>query len=216
VYVAEQVTDEDLQRVLDGFAAARAFLAREFGPVQRHVCIEVRADDQRAGSAITIQNRIVVFTQRDGWTRAYPWLLSRAIAHEYVHVWTAEVAHDFARANTDAYGPGWLVEGVAEFLSRQMVLDAGLAPRNEMETFTNTLLRLSDASLDELEPLPLPNPEDYATAELAVSRLMDSRPLTSLEAFYTMLGEGVLWPVAFARAFGVGPQQFYQQFAAMP
>jgi hypothetical protein len=215
VFVADGVTDDDRGRVLDGLAAARAYLAREFGPVQRHVCLELRADDGRAGSAITIQNRIIVFTQRDGWTRAYPWLLSRATAHEYVHIWTAEVAGEFARADSSAYGPGWLVEGVAEFLSRRIVLEAGLAPPDELQTFTNTLLRLSDATLEELESLPLPNPEDYATAELAVDRLMTSRPLAALQSFYSQVGSGASWPVAFAQAFGISPSEFYRQFAAV-
>ncbi|MGE0057884.1 MAG: hypothetical protein AB7P33_16640 [Dehalococcoidia bacterium] len=216
VFVAQGVTDEDRQRVLDGLATARAYLAREFGPVQRHVCIELRAEDLHTGSAITIQNRIIVFTQRGGWSRPYPWLLSRATAHEYVHVWTAEVANDFAPATSSAYGPGWLVEGVAEFLSMRMVLEAGLAPREETEMFSNTLLRLSNATLEELEPLPLPNPEDYATAELAVSRLMTSRPLSALQTFYTLLGRRTAWPAAFATAFGVAPHEFYRQFAATP
>jgi hypothetical protein len=216
VFVAEHVSPEDRQRVLDGLAAARAYLAREFGPVRGYVCLELRADDQRAGSAITIQNRILVFTQRDGWTRAYPWLLSRATAHEYIHIWSSEVAGEFARADSGAYGPGWMVEGVAEFLSMRMILDAGLAPVAETQTFTNTLLRLSTASLEELERLPLPNPEDYATAGLAVSRLMADRPLSTLESFYTQLGEGIAWPLAFAQCFGLTPQQFYGEFVATP
>jgi hypothetical protein len=109
-----------------------------------------------------------------------------------------------------------MIEGVAEYLSMRMILEAGLAPVDETETFTNTLLRLSNASLEELERLPLPNPEDYATAELAVSRLMADKPLSTLESFYTRLGEGIAWPVAFAQCFGLSPGQFYREFLAIP
>jgi len=216
VFVARLVSDADQQRVLDGLAAARTFIAREFGGVERSICLEIRADEQRAGAALTIGNRVIVFTQPGGWSRPYPWLLSRATAHEYVHVWAAEVANDFAPSNSIAYGPGWLVEGVAEYMSMRMVLEDGLAPVAEAETFTNTLLRLSQATLNDLEALPLPNAEDYATAELAVSRLMQGIDIRALQRYYEALGRRTVWPAAFAQVFGVSPAQFYQQFALEP
>ena len=216
VFVARLVSEEDRQRVLDGLAAARTFIDREFGAVERSICLEIRATAQRGGAAVTIENRVIVFTQPGGWSRPYPWLLSRATAHEYVHVWTAEVAGNFAPSNSIAYGPGWLVEGIAEYLSMRMVLEAGIAPADEAETFTNTLLRLSNATLAELEDLPLPNAEDYAVAEFAVSQLMQGVELSALERYHIALGRRVAWPAAFAQIFGISPNQFYQQFAATP
>jgi hypothetical protein len=216
VFVARGVTAEDKQRVLDGLAAARGYLARHFGAQTIAVCVEIRADLARAGAALTIDDRVVVYTQPEGWTRPYPWLLSRATAHEYVHVWSAELAKHFAPSNSIAYGPGWLVEGAAEFLSMRMVLDARIAPADEAETRTNSLLRLSDATLDELEPLPLPNAEDYATAELAVALLMRDATPDALVRYYILLGDRVSWPAAFAQAFDISPSQFYREFAATP
>jgi hypothetical protein len=124
----------------------------------------------------------------------------------------AEVANNVAPSNLYANGPGWLTEGVAEFLSMRMILEARLAPANEAENFTNSLLRLSKATLSGLEALPLPNAEDYAMAELAVSTLMQGKDLGALERYYEALGRRVAWQAAFAQAFGISPAQFSVEF----
>lgn len=214
ISTAARVASEDRERIVNGLRAARQFVDREFGGVRRVVCLEIRADNRRSGSAITLRNRIIVFTETDGWGRPYPWLLSRATAHEYIHVWATETADDFALANAPDYGPGWLTEGVPEYLSMRIVLDAGLAPVDEAETFTNTLLRLSSVTLSGLEALPLPSPEDYALAELAVSRLVGDNDYTRIESYYVALGMRVPWQSAFQDAFGMLPQRFIADFEA--
>lgn len=206
----------DRDRIIEGLLAAQQFVEKELGGVERLVCVDIRGDDARSGSAITLRNRIIVFTERGGWDRPYPWLLSRAVAHEYIHVWAAEAANDFAIATSPEYGPGWLTEGVAEHLSMRIVLEAGLAPPEEAEAFTRTLLRLSTARLAGLTSLPLPYAEDYATAELAVGRLVEGRGTAAIRQYYENLGKGQPWQAVFERAFGVKPDIFVRQFDAAP
>ena len=163
---------------------------------------------QRAGAAVTLDDRVIVYTQPGGWARPYPWLLSRATAHEYVHVWAAEVADNFAPSNSIAYGPGWLVEGVAEYLSMRMILEAGLAPVDEAENFHE-----QPPPPEQRHPrragraCPSPTPRTTPRPSWPSASSWSGVKLDALDRYYTALGNGVTWPAAFAQAFGISPNQ---------
>jgi len=210
--VAAAVAPADEALVAAGLEAAVNFVTREFGAVERPVCVELRIDNARAGTAVTIRNRILVFTTDGGWNRPYSWLLTRAAAHEYVHVWAIETANDFSAADSPSYGPGWLTEGIPEYLSMRIILENGLAHEGEAAGFSATLLRLSSARLQDLQWLPLPSPEDYAVAELAVSRLVDAAGIAAIDRYYAALAQGIDWEQAFEEAFLTAPDRFVADF----
>ena len=130
-------------------------------------------------------------------------------AHEYVHVWQGELG-----GNACMLGPRWLSEGMAESLAYRTLVDAGLIPQANMDTFTKRQLLTASThpALAQLETQWPDSANPYSVAYLAVDRLLAANGPLPLRAWCEAVGRGVEWHTAFAQAFGEDTASFYARF----
>lgn len=130
-------------------------------------------------------------------------------AHEYVHVWQGELG-----GNACMLGPRWLSEGMAESLAYRTLVEDGLIPQANMDTFTKRQLRTATTqlSLAQLETQWPDSANPYSVAYLAVDRLLAANGPLPLRAWCAAVGRGVDWHTAFAQAFGETTDAFYARF----
>ena len=119
------------------------------------------------------------------------------------------------------YGPSWLNEGTAEFVSHRFTiasvygdesLDGYERWRVENALEIDTALR----SLEDSEAFYDAGESAYSLGYLAVTLLVDhvGVPLWDLGVFYSALGPHTTWQDTFQEVFGLPVEAFYQWFEA--
>jgi hypothetical protein len=129
-------------------------------------------------------------------------------AHEYVHIWQYDLG-----GTACMLGPRWISEGMAESFAYRSLVAAGRIPAASLDVFTKRQLR--NARFVTLRSLETQWPSDanpYAVGYLAVDRLLASPDPVALRRFCTRVGAGEAWASAFAAAFGVDIETFYNRF----
>ena len=144
------------------------------------------------------------------------WVASHEVVHEVQWQLTglASVWND--RTILAERGPDWLIEGTADALSgRRRNLDDALwylrqaqdLPRDASRDLSK--LELFAAGWEAKERL-------YVLGAGAASQLaLRNSGLPGLIAFYDRLGEGVVWPDAFSRTFGITPDLFHDRWKVL-
>lgn len=135
-------------------------------------------------------------------------------AHEYVHVYAAYNG----LGSTDvsiSITPLWFLEGEAEWLSYQIVYEAGLSPPFNEQMLTS-LAKEETAPLKSLEKptQTVVNSSRYALYALAADYLMRGKQKKVLDDFAVYLadGKGMSMPQAFEKAFNITLDKFYENF----
>ncbi|RYE08027.1 MAG: hypothetical protein EOP22_15280 [Hyphomicrobiales bacterium] len=146
-------------------------------------------------------------SQGRGWTNEADSM--KTVAHEYAHIWQGELG---AISGSRQPLPGWVNEGIAEYLGYRVIVDAGLMNWENVRPFV-----LNGAMQDQLG-----TPLDKITAWpghagfLAIDWLVESSPngLPALRQLGEAVGEGRSTKAAFYDAFGLELDDFYAQFEA--
>ncbi|MEW2911179.1 hypothetical protein [Leisingera sp. JC11] len=147
------------------------------------------------------------------WLEAsYRWL-GPVLAHEYMHLWQAEVSGEFGmlkpnQANWSLAHPLWLVEGAAEMVQEEYafeVLDEPRASlgelRREAKGSSRSLqeMRLSEVAFDA---------DNYPLAHFAVRLLAEEHSRAAVFEYWHKLGQGMGWRQAFASSFAMPVEAF--------
>ncbi|MPZ50561.1 MAG: hypothetical protein GEU75_14905 [Dehalococcoidia bacterium] len=163
------------------------------------------------GSGRASAGRVLILTAPEGWPDESEWGLAGAAAHEYVHVWQLMLAGEDAFEQSAV----WLVEGMAQWIALQALIDVQLLPAEYLACLLETPPGPLTPYLEILE-----TPAGWRTALLnyltslqAVSQLVGRGELPMLERYLVNLGGGGLWEDAFSDAFGFSITDFYRQFA---
>jgi hypothetical protein len=206
---APGISQADRDRVTEGVAAAEDYLeshlgGRTPGVVQVSASADARCSSSGAPQGMTTGSQICL----DLGT-PYPTDWALVAAHEYYHTWQ----YALGCATT---GPIWLVEGTAQYVGSQAVVEAGL---DVADTVRNQVL-----SIIETNPMPplssfenswtTANGSQYSLAWLGIELLTKNSGLGSLRAYCVGVGAGENWSQAFETAFGTTPAQFYASFEA--
>lgn len=158
-----------------------------------------------------------------------------SIAYAYSRVLQSQLAgpeYDLPYTYTTwALGPGWLIEGSAQYLQDEYgrwrrAVDSEALLYQYGDTMENIRVQLSKLE----EPLPLPALESYRfpgrgganwdnavrfwLATLAVDWLVERVGDQSLATYFRLLPESLNWQTAFHEAFGVTVADAYDQFDA--
>lgn len=140
-----------------------------------------------------------------GWTTRADSM--KTVAHEYTHIWQGSLG-----AISGIYQPlpGWINEGLAEYLGYVVMEDAGEMDWDDIRPFV-----LQGALNDQLD-VPLNEVDTWAghVGLIAIDWLVASSPngLMSLRILGDEVGKGRSSAQAFRTAFGLEMEEFYRQF----
>ncbi|KAJ54236.1 hypothetical protein ACMU_03880 [Actibacterium mucosum KCTC 23349] len=141
----------------------------------------------------------------------------QVVVHEVFHEAQAQLSGEprklkRSQSAVDWQGPVWMVEGSAEFVALNVT--TGRSAGSLVSWFRARLKQRPELILLEQSTA-----REYFTLDvyyggaLGVSRLVSRSGTKSLTRFYEMLGQGVDWEEAFAKAYGTPTGQFYKAYA---
>ncbi len=209
---ANGVTEEDKALIIQGISAADFYLQKWFGKsINRQARLRVDASEA-APNVVTQNGEMVIILGTN--SKAFKKDRAHMAAHEYVHVYAAYNG----LGSTDvsiSITPLWFLEGEAEWLSYEIVYEAGLSPPFNEQMLTS-LAKEETAPLKSLEKptQTVVNSSRYALYALAVNYLMRDKPKKVLDDFAVNLadGKGMSMPQAFEKAFNITLDKFYENF----
>jgi hypothetical protein len=205
-----RILEADRLQVRRGAVAAASYISANLGSPGL-VCIDMRIDESRNGSATAYRNRVFVFTGATGWRGpATSWHLAKVTAHEYAHAWQ----YSIAGSRFSTVGPNWLMEGSAEFIGYAAVIQAGFVTPSEARQFALIVAKGNQLKLKDTEAHPPAAPQvNYGYVYLALEHLLAGTNVGPLRVYFAAIGAGSDWQSAFANAFGQTSDTFYSVFA---
>lgn len=154
---------------------------------------------------------------RDDDTERRDRVLTRYMAHEYMHHVQAELSDDKGRDRATRgfrlwMGPKWMVEGSADLIENQFTAThLGYEPRSFDELF--------DLSRERQEPLEhfrahgnVSAAADYDLSHFATRLLAERYGTRAIFNYWEALATGLSWEQAFAQSFGMGLKEFEMLF----
>jgi hypothetical protein len=233
--IQDGVTARELRAVRGGVRIADGYLRRSLGrgvlgPVEVRVARQDPCRSSESGERSVIGEGaagfVCVDTGNVEWkvlTSTDPPAATVVSAHEYVHVWQAELG-------CLPRGPGrdyrWIVEGMATDLAWRALVSAGRVTDARVRR-TIRRERPFDPGSRKLRHYEREGgrPPQYALWHLAIRSLLRTavansaapaaRPQLALRAFCAGIGAGVPWRAAFLRSFGLSVEEFYARFEAV-
>jgi len=225
------VPENELDLIKTGIQRAEAYLAANLGggipeDVRKSITVKIVATgrgNEEPGGGKAAATAFAEATPRPffdvrhpQWnqdTRGRGWTVRsdsmKTVAHEYAHIW-----HGHLGAISGVYQPlpGWINEGLAEYLGYRVMADAGDIDWDKARPFV-----LNGALQDQLKgPLDEVNVWPGHVGFVAIDWLVDSSPngLMSLRILGEEIGRGTSVEVSFRKAFGLELSDFYEQFEA--
>jgi len=229
--IQSKVPDSQIDLIKTGIASAEAYLDKNLGggipqDVRRGVTVKIVAtgrgnEEYGGGNGVATafaQKEMRPFfdvanaqwnqnTQGRGWsTRADS---MKTVAHEYAHIW-----HGHLGAISGVFQPlpGWMNEGMAEYLGYRAMAETGDIGWDRAVAF------MMNGAPQEQMQVPLSRINIWAgqVGFLAIDWLVQDSPngLLSLRVLGEEVGRGKSANAAFRTAFGLELSAFYEQFEA--
>lgn len=154
--------------------------------------------------------RMNVFIGSRGWREATPAMRSKIVAHEYFHL-----LQDGLSRHRSLQTPSWLLEGSAELMGFFTTEAAGLY---DLAAARGALIAEANVSSGPLPTCAAPPDRRhcvYTLGFLAVDNLLrQSGGHPALLNYWKLLGDGLTFEEAFAKAFNRSVAAFYAEFEA--
>ena len=192
---ADGVTAEEQQTARRTVETAMAVFAERFGVYTTDFTVSVHTDVGCSASP-----RFMTLTRESG-----------CAAHEYFHVL------QFALAKGGPLGPGWMIEGPADYASAvyHELLDQGEG--DDLDYSRARWFAVAGSvhvpSLEHLQGAYEPT-VNYKLGFLAAEWLVDHAGPSALANYYERLPSASSWQSAFKAAFGTSTRAFYTDFEA--
>ena len=215
-YIGDDVSAEDAAYVREGIALAEQYVAAELTDISHEeLVVNVLASEDTTGLdsiAFSGGTYLAFFTESYGWADVAPFARVQVVVHEYIHAY--QYYHSRTRYQ---YLPSWLVEGMAEYLAYDAVIERGLVSAGDVHDVNAWAVSLSPdlPALDDLEdPYDFyAEPGAYSLGHLAVAHLMEGREPADLDRLMKEMRSGQGWKTVFADVFGITEKEFYRSFA---
>jgi hypothetical protein len=135
------------------------------------------------------------------------------VVHEYYHL----VQYDLKGNNLNKLVPAWLEEGTADYIAFKVLNSASIANFNQVKSLFQNEARAYKMPLNQLETDEQSlsaGAASYSLGFLAMDFLSTKYKADKdyFKPFFSALGKGETWQVAFKQNFGVAPDEFYKQF----
>ncbi|GEM_PF-6831767 len=176
--------------------------------------------DQTISGVITLKVMLLCISPvedvNNRWIASHRDQIGATLAHEIMHA----IQHKFSDESVTglsarrASGPVWMVEGAANYISRDF---QGALTYKDRE-FERVFYRAQDTtkSIDELSYAPpFERFKHYAISHLAIYLLAERFGAPALFDFWRNLGAGHNWENSFARAFGMQMSDFIEKFETL-
>jgi hypothetical protein len=215
--VGKSVSSRDEQDVREAVRFAQDYLKEIFAYDPSHpLVVNIRNSSDPTDPGVVAYSGgdfLVVYTASQGWVDASPFDRLHVIVHEYVHVYQ----FDFTGHRYDA-SPAWLIEGMAEYLSYQAVIERGLVPDRAVADYQTWAVAqdgdgLDLKSVESLHAFQSAGGPIYPLSYLAITFLIDHGSTSNLDRYFREIGGGADWRSAFADVFGRDVDSFYEAFA---
>jgi hypothetical protein len=216
--IPDSISAEDENYVREGIRLAEDYLEANLKEtVSSTIVVNVRATEFSLNPGVigmSEQSSMIVFTGSDGWLAAPPFSRVHAAMHEFIHVYQ----HDRLQSKEERV-PAWFIEGSAEYLSYDALIEKGLVTRSAADAYRYFDLGI-DSSLGELESyeglgaFQESTGPTYDLAYLAVEQLALSSGPKAIGEFIDGVSIGLPMKDAFAQAFGTSIDDFYAEFEA--
>jgi len=228
IKIADAADDppSDVKDILNGLSVIQPFLGKNVGG-------DISVEDLQnytvwfngiGGVANALDNGFHIDTHHVDWSPfvvdsigPFPDAISifhmHTSAHEYVHLWQ----HSLGCLSETRYPMSrWLVEGMADYLAWQSLIDAGYPTAKVLWEWERGLA----ASVPLSTPLKFMEPRQNdpvagtALADFAIDQLVKQSPngLLALRQICESVATGQAWQVAFQSAVGLTSTEFYRQF----
>jgi hypothetical protein len=213
--IDDGVLAEDETYVREGIRLAQIYLEEVFtDTVDSTVIVNVKATSSPVEPGLIAEATdgfIAYFTRSIGWAHSAPVYRLEVVIHEFIHVYQGELL-----AVTDHAIPAWIIEGTAEYLSSDALVERGLLDQADADDYR--LWAMVGAPLDDLATyesfaaFQRADPRVYAVSYLGVAALVRDHGVGRIGAFYDLVRDGSTWEAAFEDAFEITPAAFYRRF----
>jgi hypothetical protein len=184
---------------------------------------------QNSGTiAVAFSGNFFIYAGGPHWKDVGLAQVVQTVAHEYFHVLQRELTKFPSPPQTDPAvpaksnclgsgydrGPTWLTEGSAELFGWLTVADAASVDlRVIREAYTRNVFEGSLKDYEEALRFRSTSDASYPLGFLATD-FAARGSMTPVFQYYRFVGSGMPWKDAFARAFGMTIDFFYEQFEA--
>lgn len=218
----EGVPQQDRAQIQQGIELAQSYVSPRVAPLARSFVVRGYSSqvDGNLARVYGPDSMMEINTANPDWvreTRAFQRI--KIVVHEYFHVIQDQLSGPIDQL------PVWLAEGTAEFIGYAAVIESGLITRPQAlaaNRLTNGIGNLVRAPrLEELESRDqwqssLSTGEIYPLGYAVAERLVDSRGLEALTAYFTGLRTSRDdWRPLFERTFGKTADAFYAEVSQL-
>jgi hypothetical protein len=215
--IPKTVSAEDAVYVREGITLAQTYVTENLSDISSTpLVINVRNSDDPTNAhsvAFSSAGYIVFFTGSPGWIRLSPFDRVHVVVHEYIHAYQYAKLHD----DEDSL-PAWFLEGMAEYLSYDAVIQLGLVRAQDVRDYQAWAVA-SNPGLSTLDNLEDPNAfyseygPVYSLAYLAFDDLLSGHSPAALDRLFIEIRADHNWQSAFEDVFGQDLDSFYRAFA---
>lgn len=228
--IGKNVPELDVKTIKDGLVLIQKHLDDEYGgaiplATQKNIRVRIEASgkgDKQEGGGSPAATSIGPLAPRlyfdvlhpdwnqdttgRGWTTHSDAML--VAAHEYVHAWHANLS-----GNRFPYG-GWINEGLAVFISYDAMIKAGKMSKSDVDRFVTDGARQSKETSSPLKDYWRDSVWPGHVGYVAINWLVAESPKgkLSLRLLATDIAAGMSTKAAFADAFDIELDEFYNQF----
>lgn len=203
------VPQVDRTQIENGIAWSQKYLdANLGGRATRLLTVQVRSDADGCGQTVAHAGNgyLCIATGHEVWGQ-FPDQHEKITSHEYFHHWQEE-----HRCISSA--PVWLMEGMAEYVGYQVIIENGLTSASAVHDYH--VGGVTSLEMPPLEDTEQTNAYDvagiYSLYYLAVEQLTQEVGVSAYRTFCDLVAEGVPWQEAFQHAFHLSPETFYEDF----
>ena len=228
--VGKNIPDIQVNTIKDGFVVAQAHLNKVYGgaiPLELQKSIRVRiessgnGDAQEGGGAPAAMSwmgggpKLYFDVTNPQWNQGdaqYGWgpLLKnkKAAIHEYVHAWQGVLMKKGLSTGK------WIDEGIAEYIAFDAMVGAGLVSQRDADLYLLNTAKKSDGTSRPLKAYIKSTVWPGEIGAVAINWLVSESPKSkmSLRIFAMDIGAGKSTAAAFADAFDIELDEFYNSF----
>ena len=222
--ISEGVPSEDLEVIQTGIGYARSYIHDHLGGditsdfQEGSITVKFVTGGTRGNCCVASSEGIIFDVDHIVWAEPERWLVPgnrvttkiarmKMAAHEYAHLWQ----HSLGCLRAP---PSWIVEGMAEYIGWQTLVNAGVIDDDTVTGFNRygAINDPRDVSVT-LESMETFIPGAYNLPYFAIRQLViqaEDGP-AALRTFCEVSGSGQ-WRGTFHSAFGIDVDEFYEQF----
>lgn len=210
--IADTVLSDDVSLIQESVRFADAYIQRTYG-VELTSPVRVRIGMEENPPTVAYAGNSTIFITPDHpvWLQSSPLQRVKIVVHEFFHLVQEQLT-----GTPPGFSPIWLIEGSAEFVAFDAMVSLELIDMDTVHDKWVVDTLYGPVALVPLQEVEAPVPEVgccmYSLVPLAIEHLISQSGKESLAKYFDYVGTQT-WENAFAMAFRMSPDAFYESFA---